>query len=789
MVSLLLAALDRLRPRGGWVPFLLLLIALFCIPAVLHHDARDPTASEAILLLMPLAVILGLRLANSRFSARAAAFLGVLLGAFLVPVIVGRLLPPFDLLWHEVGYTIDWLSQGAQAMAGKPAPFSTVGALVWQQLNALSTRLWWWGQTVNGVGVQDKIVLLLLIPLLAWMLGFFATWQIYRRRSALVGLLPSGLFVSIAAFYRAGLATFYLIVFLFCTLCLVAICHLWAQRDRWEGDGVDYPGDLGSELVLTLGPSLALLLAVAAFFPSIYPRPVSNAFWELMEEPWAEVESVAERLFGPIESGYPSAEGGAGSGGQLPRSHLLGAGPELSKAVVLYVKTNDPPPPRPDQEQAGTAVVGPLPRYWRSETYTRYTGLGWTNDPLESHIVTPSRPLDPDLPPGSDLFQQFQLVAAHDGSIYAVNAPQRMDRLMEAWWHAPGDLARLTSEAESYTVISRPPEPTIAELRASSPSTATLPPDLSDRYLALPDTVPQRVLKLAQEVVGSADTRYDQARAIEHYLRAYPYNLDLPQPPADRDLVEYFLFEAQEGYCDYYASAMVVMARAVGVPARFATGYAQGSYDYDQDRWVVTERDGHSWVEVYFDGIGWVEFEPTAGRPSLERPGGQELPEVPSLPLPAQHTRWWERTPWLLLGLGALMVLLAAFVVWVWRPHRARSTAAADLVRDRHTRLLRWGSRLGHPLRDGQTPYEYGATLADSLGARGQRSPLRQVHQASVEARPAVERLTDTFVRVQYSPEPTTERQGWQIRALWLRLRRQLWWLWVLSAFRGKKWK
>ena len=87
------------------------------------------------------------------------------------------------------------------------------------------------------------------------------------------------------------------------------------------------------------------------------------------------------------------------------------------------------------------------------------------------------------------------------------------------------------------------------------------------------------MLDLAVEVVGDAETRYDGAKAIEYYLRAYTYTLDLPEPPTNRDLVDYFLFERQEGYCDYYASAMVVMARAVGIPARLASGYAQGTYD------------------------------------------------------------------------------------------------------------------------------------------------------------------------------------------------------------------
>jgi hypothetical protein len=189
--------------------------------------------------------------------------------------------------------------------------------------------------------------------------------------------------------------------------------------------------------------------------------------------------------------------------------------------------------------------------------------------------------------------------------------------------------------------------------------------------------------------------------------------------------VDHFLFELQEGYCDYYASAMVVMARAVGVPARFATGYAQGTFDYDAGRWMVTEKDGHSWVEIYFEGIGWVEFEPTAGLPAVDRPRGgfgQERPTVP--PIPPRAGQWWSRIPWVLLLWVGLVSLLGAFVAWIWFRRRQPLTAT-ELVRNRHQRLVHWGDRLGTPLRDGQTAQEYGAALSAALSARGSTAPSR----------------------------------------------------------------
>jgi transglutaminase-like putative cysteine protease len=490
------------------------------------------------------------------------------------------------------------------------------------------------------------------------------------------------------------------------------------------------------------------------------------------------VEQAAERYFGPIDSRYPRP-GGQGEGGEgLPRAHLLGGEPELGRTVVLTVATDDPPPPPNGEDGESAAATAPR-RYWRGVTYDVYTGQGWQNGPLEGRLVQPGQPIGHDPAPGHELVQQFELLAPEGQRLYAANAPAYLDTAAQALWREDGGLAELRGAASSYTAISRVPQPTVAELRASSAITRPLPADIAGPYLALPETVPQRVLALAQQVAGEAPTRYDRARNIERYLRAYPYSLDLPQPPRDRDLVDYFLFELQEGYCDYYASAMVVMARAVGVPARLATGYAQGTYDPETGRWVVTEENGHSWVEVYFEDVGWVEFEPTAGLPALARPGG-EAPAGPLPALPPRPLRWWQRVPWGLAGLAVAMALLVGLVVWLWRPRPAPG-AGADLVRDRYGRLLRWGQRLHRPLRDGQTAREYGRALGLDLARRGRQARWPAARRAAVEAPEQVAEMVEALTAAQYSPQPPDERRAWRLRETWQRLRRHLRWLWLTT--------
>jgi transglutaminase-like putative cysteine protease len=343
------------------------------------------------------------------------------------------------------------------------------------------------------------------------------------------------------------------------------------------------------DLAFAVAPGLTLILVLATFTPVIHPKQIQDAVWEVLEGPWAAVDQASQRMFGPI---IQSGPGEAGGGGLLPQAHLLGGRPELGQEVVMYVWTDDPPPPPP----AGAApeVVGTFVprRYWRSTTFDTYTGDGWSNGPLEARAKRRGEALAPAGAAGAGLLQTYELNTAGETLLYAVNAPLHLDLPAQSWWRSPGDLVELTGDASRYTAVSRPPAPSREALRTAPP---TLPPEISERYLALPDTVPERVLKLAREVTGDSETHFDQALAIETFLRAYTYTLEVPLPPANRDLVDYFLFDLQQGYCDYYASAMVVMARAVGIPARLATGYAQGRYNYERGQWEVREEDGHSY--------------------------------------------------------------------------------------------------------------------------------------------------------------------------------------------------
>lgn len=134
-----------------------------------------------------------------------------------------------------------------------------------------------------------------------------------------------------------------------------------------------------------------------------------------------------------------------------------------------------------------------------------------------------------------------------------------------------------------------------------------------DKYLQLPETLPERVRSLASSITSSYSNQYDKVKAVEKYLSSnFAYTLSPKSTPKGRDFVDYFLFDQKKGYCTYYATSMVVLLRSVGIPARYVEGYALPAKPKNSTIYKVTNERAHAWVEVYFEGFGWLPFEPTS---------------------------------------------------------------------------------------------------------------------------------------------------------------------------------
>jgi transglutaminase-like putative cysteine protease len=307
------------------------------------------------------------------------------------------------------------------------------------------------------------------------------------------------------------------------------------------------------------------------------------------------------------------------------------------------------------------------------------------------------------------------------------------------------------------------------------------------RYLALPATVPLSVGALANQIIMDANAAnpYDYARAIESYLRKnYTYSTDIQSPPPGVDRAAWFLFQEKQGYCEYYATSMVVMLRSLGVPARMATGYAPGAFDTDLQAYVVKESAAHAWPEVYFPGYGWIEFEPTPSQAVITRQIDNsvvEEPTVESAPLGTpssvplsdrglddQQTQ--QNTggglgnlglPFGAAGGGALLlslVAVAALVAWLpIMPWRRKQPPASPTVY--YGKMLKWSRFLRVAPAAHQTPYEFSESLA------------REIPGTSLFAR----MIARAYVRERYSREPLPSAERASVLRAWDSLRARMW--------------
>ncbi|GAB4334077.1 MAG: hypothetical protein Kow0099_06050 [Candidatus Abyssubacteria bacterium] len=130
-------------------------------------------------------------------------------------------------------------------------------------------------------------------------------------------------------------------------------------------------------------------------------------------------------------------------------------------------------------------------------------------------------------------------------------------------------------------------------------------------FLQVPPKLNPQIRELAMQVTDKAETPLDKIQAIQSYLENnYQYSLDLAAPVTDDPLYD-FLFITKAGHCEYYATAMTIMVRMVGVPARLAKGFQKGQWNSDGNFYEVRQRDAHAWVEVYFPDYGWIPFDPS----------------------------------------------------------------------------------------------------------------------------------------------------------------------------------
>ncbi len=772
---------SRIYQKGDWFLYLLLFSAVICLPLSIADAKWVPEANRLVYVTL-WAALAGVVLAHTQLPGSLNWLIGTVLGIEYSIQFAGKLLPSFDIIWDDFRRFALWLWDIiVYRSPNTTIPFARSGTFVLSQSQSMINRLAAWYQAamgsvtpadtteaaataataaINTSALRDNTALWLGVAFVVWMLTWNAAYELFRGRRTFVALLPLGVgLVTNVSFTYIGIL--YVQIYLAVTLLTLVWSNIGRIQTIWTRLNLDFSNELKRDVVLA-GSAISTVVFVAALItPYVIYDDAMWAFWNRFGPRLKAFYNDLDRIFAgrnPVPTPTPSPKTQIGG-------HTLTGGVQLSKKRVFSVKTNEPgPPPPEDLEQIlasyGEEILYVPQHYWREITYDAYTGHGWDNSNRQTQQVEAGRPWTSLSYTYKVLTQTFTMAGTRRDPALAVNELVSVDRPYRVFTRGPGDFVGLSVDASSYTVVSWVPEVYIEDLRAASQD---YPPEIKGRYLQLPK-IPARVREMAESIVreAQANTPYDKARAIENYLRGFEYDLNLAPPPMDADVVDYFLFTAKRGYCDYSATAMVVMLRAVGVPARYASGYAMGTFDHNENAWLVNEDDAHAWAEVYFPGYGWIEFEPTPVRHIFVYPSNRyDVIDLSEL-LAQQRASKGIRIPAFWWAAGGLALLLLFVIIWPPRWFRGASRSPQQIVWHVYNSLVRRASWAGLGPRDGQTPSEYLRALSREVE---QRLAL------AVDSRRDFNVINQTYQLARYSQAPITINDSDRVQSAWRRLR------------------
>lgn len=474
------------------------------------------------------------------------------------------------------------------------------------------------GQFFRREIVEDSLLFVAAISTLVWFLSMASGYWWTRHNNYLVAVLPGGIFMLIIHLYdwafpaRAWVLGGYILWALF----LLGRLHYMQNRELWRSKRVFQMQEAEFDLTRGMAIAAVIFVFVAWSFPaSAAGWESARVYWHRITKPWREVQEWLSNAVEVLES--PIAWG---EGDFFTNQLDLGAGTPLSDTVLFSVKAPELPerPPR---------------LYWRGYTYASYADHRWQAISSNTVEFLPSEEaiLIPDLK--ERVASRFTVTTQiKQYLLYAAAQP--------TWVSRPGEIQASPTDTEAIDIAAWYVEPAIlpgeqfqVEAALADPSKQNLeaagedyPGWITERYLQLPEDFSPRIRALAEEITENLETPYDKTLAITIYLRTeIEYTNPMPEsPPRNVDPLEWILFDLKQGFCNYYASAEVVMLRSIGIPARLAVGFAEGVYDSESRTYSVRSLDTHAWPEVYFPGIGWVEFEPTGSQDPLIRPDRPE---------------------------------------------------------------------------------------------------------------------------------------------------------------------
>lgn len=270
-------------------------------------------------------------------------------------------------------------------------------------------------------------------------------------------------------------------------------------------------------------------------------------------------------------------------------------------------------------------AVSSVNAYWRGESKSVYTGHGWTSlllapEPVPEsfgaaevvqriRFVKPVSETQPIFSAGTPIGVTSLFIGKQHTKTAAEGLELRYDPGTTAMFFEPSSSEQQMYGYELVARVASVPDERLVQARGEDPE------EIVERELQLPVTLPDRVRNLGVELTAGHHNRYESVQSVIQYLKEnYTYSLASEVPARGQDFTDYFLFEQRQGYCDHFSTAMTVLLRSGGIPARWVKGFAPGTADpADSQRYSVSYADAHSWVEVYFPEEGWVSFDPTPG--------------------------------------------------------------------------------------------------------------------------------------------------------------------------------
>ena len=792
---MILDAINRffvwmLRRLGGLTVIQISLLALalanvgWGMMAVIGRISAGPLVTVALV-----GMFAGWLLGITRLKGVGSVLLGLAGGLVYLALTVGRIgipliayLRTLTPLAGQILHCTIWPSLKQIVACGSPdfnPSFETWKTLILTSTTLIARIGSWFKGVHSGILVVDPLVAPILWGTAIWLVATWAGWWVRRRDSVLIGLLPGVVLLGYNIYYTNKLIGIYSLVWAAGTMVLLNAANAYLRSERhWTSRRMDRvliePG-----LATTVALLVGTLMLAGALLPSLSIEKINSTIQKILHP--SQDRTLAQSL-GLQQVPLNTGKGKSGSGPVvISEVHAVGPGPHLGSDVIMYISVDGYNPLPPDIARLTSALEPDVTYYWRAQTYETYNGHVWITNNAQTVSLQASAPYYPNL---VDLPSNYREVTQHvertdpeskilfyTGDLLRANQPSKAE------YRSGGDLIDAQTDVLRYTAVSRIEYVTAAQMRAAGND---FPEGIRQRYLNLPDELPQRVRDLALNLTADKINLYDRAKAIETYLRQFPYSVDVPAPPSHRDVADYFLFDLKKGYCDYFATTMVVMARAAGMPARLVTGYSSGDYDYNAHHFVVVAANSHAWVEIYFPGLGWVEFEPTTNLSTISHPGGSDNPAnaVTRIPTPVPAARgfgfdipWDNILPPLALVisiLAAMGILLLVLPVESWVLSLQPPDKAINSIYQRLYRRSRvWGVEADAT----RTPNEFARALSTRLKqfvrikklAPRIKTMLNDLHW-----------LTGIYNRQLFSPLPLTPEEHRQAVQAWGRMRRGL---------------